>query len=47
MQRGIEIYMVNFEFEVTEGHMGEELLLTLVNESLESVYGIEIGEVSL
>lgn len=47
MQRGVEFYMVNFEFEVMMGHRGEEVLLAVVNESLETIYGIKIGEVSL
>lgn len=47
MQRGVEFYMVNFEFEVMMGHMGEEVLLAVVNESLETMYGIKIGEVPL
>ena len=39
--------MVNFEFEVMMGRMGEEVLLAVVKESLETMYGIKIGEVSL
>lgn len=43
----MEFYIVNFEFELMVGHLGEEVLLAIVNESLESTHSPQIGEVSL